>query len=480
MTTIHPVILSGGAGTRLWPLSRAMFPKQFIRFFSRQADSYLAQALKRLPASGGFAAPLVVCNTDHRFLVGDELARHAIVPAAVILEPVARNTAAAIAVAALFASRSDPAAVIAVMPSDHVISDAALFAEAVTRAGRIAETGKLVLFGVVPTSAHTGYGYIRRGAPLGGSTGGETVAAFVEKPDKSRAEDYLASKEYLWNSGIFVLHARTFLDELARLEPSILEAARAALDASADDLGFLRLDAKAFATAPSISVDYAVMERTASAAVLPIDVGWNDVGSWNSLWETATKDEAGNAVEGDAVLDDVQNCFIHRENGLVAALGVENLVIIDTPDALLVADRSRSQDVGKLVQKLKSAGRKEQAQHVRNNRPWGYFETLAISARFQVKKLHVRPGGKLSMQMHHHRSEHWVVVQGTALVTVGDTEQLVRENESVYITATQWHRLENPGKVPLELIEVQIGTYLGEDDILRSDDIYRRAPEETR
>jgi len=480
MSAIYPVILSGGAGTRLWPLSRAMLPKQFIRFFRSQSDSYLAAALKRLPQTAGFQAPLVICNSDHRFLVGDELDRTGVRAEAVILEPVARNTAAAVAVAALMVSRKDPDAAIAVMPSDHVIENQEGFATAVRRAAEIAARGRLVLFGIVPASAHTGYGYIKGGAALDGPGGGLDVAQFVEKPDLARAEAYVASKDYFWNSGIFVLNVRTFLEELGRLEPAILNAAQAAVDKAADDLGFVRLDAQAFAESPSISIDYAVMERTSRAAMVPIDVGWNDVGSWSSLWEIAARDEAGNAVEGDAVLQDVRNCFIHRENGMVAALGVENLVIVDTPDALLVADRSRAQDVAKIVQRLKSAGRKEQAQHVRNTRPWGYFETLSVGGRFQVKKLHVRPGGKLSLQMHHHRSEHWVVVQGTALVTVGDSEQLVRENESVYIIATQWHRLENPGKVPLEIIEVQIGTYLGEDDILRSDDVYKRAPEETR
>jgi mannose-1-phosphate guanylyltransferase/mannose-6-phosphate isomerase len=277
-----------------------------------------------------------------------------------------------------------------------------------------------------------------------------------------------------------VLDVRTFLEELARSAPGVLEAARASLAGANEDLGFLRLDSKAFAASPEISIDYAVMEKTAAAVVLPIDVGWNDIGSWSSLWELASRDAAGNYVHGDAVLEDTRDCYVHSEKSLVSTLGVENLVIVDTPDALLVADKSRAQDVGKLVQRLRQSNRKEQEQHLVNHRPWGYFETLSIGGRFQVKLLHVEPGGKLSMQMHHHRSEHWVVVQGTARVVVGNTEQLVRENESVYIVATQWHRLENPGKVPLELIEVQIGTYLGEDDIVRSDDVYNRAPEETR
>jgi mannose-1-phosphate guanylyltransferase/mannose-6-phosphate isomerase len=461
-------------------MSRAMFPKQFVKFFRSQKDSYLGTTAKRFAAEAGFAPPLVICNSDHRFLVGDELERVGVKPSAIILEPVARNTAPAIAVAALYATRRDPQAILVIMPSDHVIPDSARFTEAVRRAARVAEQGRLVLFGIKPGSAHTGYGYIRQGRPLDESSTASTVAEFVEKPDRARAETYVAAKDYFWNSGIFVLHARTFLEELKRLEPAIFEAAKTALDKASDDLGFLRLDAKAFAASPSISVDYAVMEKTKHAAMLPIDVGWNDIGSWNSLWEVAEHDSNGNAIEGDAVLEDVHDCLIHTERGLVAGIGLRDLVIVDTPDALLVADRSRSQDVGKIVQRLRSEGRKEEAQHVRSTRPWGYFESLASSGRFQVKKLHVRPGGKLSMQMHHHRSEHWVVVQGTARVTVGDNETLVRENESVYITATQWHRLENPGKVPLEIIEVQIGTYLGEDDILRTDDVYKRAADETK
>ena len=290
----------------------------------------------------------------------------------------------------------------------------------------------------------------------------------------------MKSGGYFWNSGIFVLNARTFLDEVARLDPRILEAARAALARAEEDLGFLRLDSKAFAEAPNISVDYAVMEKTDMAAMLPIDVGWNDVGSWSSLWDIAPHDANANYTHGETLLEDTTGCYVHSERSLVATIGVKDLVIVDTPDALLVADKSRSQDVTKIVAALKRSNRKEQEQHLRNFRPWGFFETLNIGTRFQVKLLHVKPGGKLSMQMHHHRSEHWIVVQGTAKVVIGDIERLVRENESVYIFATQWHRLENPGKVPLELIEVQIGTYLGEDDIVRTDDVYHRAPEETR
>ncbi len=481
MTAIYPVILSGGSGTRLWPLSRAMYPKQFIRFFNSQNASFLGSTLLRLTQTDGFEAPTLLCNNDHRFLVKEELERAKVNARAIILEPVARNTAAAIAVAALSIMRENPTAVIVVMPSDHAIKDDKRFAEAVRRAAKVAATGRLVLFGIQPHEPQTGYGYIQQGEALEGFNGGAyKVAAFSEKPNAKTAESYLKAGNYFWNSGIFVMHARTFIDELGRLEPKILEAARGGLSAAVDDLGCVRLDRVAFAQSPNVSVDYAVMEKTASAAMLPIDVGWSDVGSWSSLWDIAPHDQDENYVHGEAVLEDTKGCYVHSERGLISTIGIENLIIVDTPDALLVADKSRSQEVSKIVARLKQSNRKEQEQHLRNYRPWGYFETLSIGQRFQVKLLHVKPGGKLSMQMHHHRSEHWVVVQGTAKIAVGDMEKLVRENESIYIFATQWHRLENPGKVPLEIIEVQIGTYLGEDDIVRTDDVYHRSAEETK
>ena len=475
---IVPVILSGGSGTRLWPLSRSMYPKQFISFFNGRG-SLLGATLRRTDAPG-FSRPIVICNNDHRFLVREELARAAIEPQAIILEPVARNTAAAVAVAALAAVARAPEAVIAVMPSDHEVKDGEAFAAALKRAAELASAGSLVLFGIVPTSAHTGYGYIRRGAALDGPNGGFKVEAFFEKPNAATAETYLADGGYFWNSGIFVLHARTFLSELAQLAPEILAAAQEAFDVASSDLGFLRLDQAAFARSPNISIDYAVMEKTKKAVMVPIDVGWSDVGSWSSLWESAPRDAHNNAVEGDAILVDTENCLVHSERSLVATIGLKDLVIVDTPDALLVADQRRAQDVSGVVARLKEINRKEHAQHIRSYRPWGFFEQLSFGPRFQVKLLHVKPGGQLSMQMHHHRSEHWVVVRGTAKVTIGNAERLMQENESLYITATHWHRLENPGKVPLEIIEVQIGSYLGEDDIVRSDDIYNRAADETR
>jgi len=457
-----------------------MYPKQFIRFFNGQSTSFLGATVRRF-ATQGFSAPILLCNNDHRFLAKEELDRVGVQAREIILEPIARNTAPAIAVAALAVAKEDPDGIIAVMPSDHVIKDESRFLEAVRRAAIVAATGKLVLFGIKPDGPHTGYGYIQKGEALEGFPGGAfKVTAFTEKPDIATAKTYVAGGKHFWNSGIFVLHVRTLIDELARLQPLILEAAGTALEKASPDLGFVRLDRAAFAEAPSTSIDYAVMEKTTEAAMLPVDVGWNDVGSWSSLWDIAPHDEAGNFVNGGAVLEDTSGSYIHSEKSLVATIGVKDLIIVDTPDALLVADKARAQDVSTIVARLKNSNRKEQEQHLRTYRPWGFFETLSIGPRFQVKLLHVNPGGKLSMQMHHHRSEHWVVVQGTAKVVVGENETLVRENESVYIFATQWHRLENPGKVPLEIIEVQIGSYLGEDDIVRTDDIYHRAPEETK
>jgi mannose-1-phosphate guanylyltransferase / mannose-6-phosphate isomerase len=497
MPAIYPVILSGGSGTRLWPQSRSMYPKQFIAFGEPAAGSFLRQTAVRLTERAGFKAPILLANSDHRFLIAEDLARAGVKPLAILLEPTARNTAAAIAAAAVHVAALDPDAVIAVMPSDHVIGDDAAFERAVSAAADIAVSGRLVLFGITPTSPHTGYGYIKLGQSLSGAqlvksktAAAFAVASFREKPDAETAATYLASGDYLWNSGIFVLSVRTIIAELERLQPAILAAAAKAVESAQSDLDFVRLDAKAFAAAPSLSIDHAVMEHTAAAAVMPLSVGWNDIGSWSSLWDIAERDENDNAVIGDAHLLDTRNCYVRTDGSLVATIGVENLVIVDTPDALLVADRSRAQDVGRLVQTLRLAGRREVEQHVRSARPWGFFEQLAVGPGFQVKKLHVKPGGKLSRQMHMHRSEHWVVVRGTARVSrsplggsgeVGqDVDLLVHENKSVYIEASQWHRLENPGRIELEIIEVQLGPYLGEDDIIRSDDIYQRAADETK
>lgn len=477
---VIPIILSGGSGTRLWPVSRASYPKQFISFFNGRDSSLLAATLARLRQASGFAAPIVVCNNHHRFLVAGELEHAGVEAQDIILEPVARNTAPAVAVGALRALRTDPEAIIAVLPSDHLIRDDAGFLAAIGKAAEIAETGRLMLMGVRPDSPHTGYGYIRTGERIG-DTDPEAfaISAFVEKPGEAKARKLIAEQDCYWNSGVFVMKAQTCLDELKRFEPDVLKAATAAMDQSWRDLCFLRLDSEAFASSPEISIDYAIGERTERGAILPIDVGWSDLGSWSSVWQAAPRDKDDNYVHGDAVLKDTRGCCIHSEKALVSTIGVKDLVIVDTPDALLVADRARSQDVSGLVAALRQSNRPEQERHIRNLRPWGYFETLNAGPRFQVKLLHVKPGGGLSLQMHRHRSEHWVVVQGTAKVTIGDTETLLTENESVYILATQWHRLENPGTLPLQIIEVQLGTYLGEDDIVRAEDGDRRAPGET-
>lgn len=477
---ILPVILSGGSGTRLWPLSRALYPKQFVPGLGGDSSALLTSTLTRVAALD-FAAPIVVCNTVHRFLVRDQATRAGIAIDEVVLEPSTRNTAPAIAVSALIAAERDPKTVLAVLPSDHVIGDTDTFRDAVRRAANIAAEGYIALFGIPPSTPHTGYGYIKKGRRIGANAGDVfEVEGFLEKPDLETAESYLEDGSYLWNSGIFVLQADSFLAELAELEPDVLHAAREALGKASKDLGFLRLDSEAFATAPSISVDYAVMEKTDKAIVLPLATSWSDLGSWASLWDMAPRDASDNFVHGDTLIEDTAGCYIRSEKALVVTIGVKDLVIVETQDALLVADKSRSQDVAITVAKLKASGRKEHEHHVRNYRPWGFFETLSSGLRFQVKLLHVVPGGRLSLQMHHHRSEHWVVVTGTARVTVDGSEMLLRENESVYILATQWHRLENPGKVPLEVVEVQMGTYLGEDDITRRHDIYNRGPDEIR
>lgn len=483
---IFPIILSGGAGTRLWPLSRALYPKQFLNL-GNEEESLLEATLQRLPKDQGFDSPVILCNHHHRFLVAHAAASAGVEPAKMILEPVARNTAPAIAVAALAMVEEDPNAVLVVMPSDHIIQNKAGFQDAVKQAADVASKGRLVLFGIPPESPHTGYGYIRRGGDLDGfSDVAYSVDSFREKPDEETAKGYLAEGGYYWNSGIFVLHAQTFIDELNAVNPAVVEAAKAALNGATPDLSFLRLEEERFGESPSISVDYAVMEKTSKAAVLPLDIGWSDVGSWSSLWDIGTHDDNGNvtaglaAQPGQAVMLDTKNTFVHSTRGLVATIGLDNVVIVETPDALLVSDKARSQDVGKVVQQLRADGKHQHEQHLRNHRPWGYFEQLNIGDRFQVKLLHVNPGAELSLQMHHHRSEHWVVVRGTALVTIGDEKKFVRENESVYIVATQWHQLANPGKVPMEIIEVQLGSYLGEDDIMRKNDIYKRRDDETK
>ncbi|MEM8548339.1 MAG: mannose-1-phosphate guanylyltransferase/mannose-6-phosphate isomerase [Pseudomonadota bacterium] len=475
---VFPVVLCGGSGTRLWPLSRRMYPKQFIPMPPQNTHSFLQVTCQRLAPAHGYGAPTLICHTDHRFLVADQMGETAITPRHILLEPEARNTAPAIASATLAIAAENPDAVIAVMPSDHVVADEDAFRRATQVAAQVARDGNICLFGIVPDEPHTGFGYIEAGQAQGAHT--HKVRAFREKPDAATAARYLAAGNYFWNGGIFIFSAQTMLNELAEHAPEVLAGAEQAVREATPDLSFVRLGAEGYAKAPQISIDYAVMEKTDRAVVTPLDAGWSDVGAWSAMHALHESDADGNVAAGDAVLTDSRNTFVHAGGErLVTTLGVDDLVVVDTPDAVLVTKRDASQQVGDLVKSLAALGRAEPAQHNRNHRPWGFFEQLGMGDRFQVKLLHVKPGGQLSLQMHHHRSEHWVVVRGTAQVTCGDDVRFVRENESIYISATEWHRLENPGKVPLEVIEVQIGAYLQEDDIIRSEDRYQRGAQET-
>lgn len=472
---IHPVILSGGVGSRLWPLSREAYPKQLLPLVSER--SLLQETARRLSDSADYAPPVIVCNQEHRFVVADELGKAGIAAAEILLEPVGRNTAPAIAVAALKLAERDPDAVLAVQPSDHVIGDVEAFRKAIGRAAALAARGYLVSFGVVPTRAHAGYGYIRRGEPLDGAEGAHRVAAFVEKPRPAAAERYLAEGGYFWNAGIFVFTARTLLAELGRHAPELVARCRRALEDGRPDLGFFRLEPEAFAANDAISLDYALMEKTDRAAMIPLEVGWSDLGSWNALYELEAKDDANSVLVGDVVAVDAADSYVRAEHRLVAALGVENLVIVELPDAVLVADRGRVDEVGQVLERLRAEGREEALDHAVRYRPWGSYQTLEAGPGYQVKRLLVKPGHRLSLQRHRRRSEHWVVVHGTAWVTNGEACFELAANASTYIPSGQVHRLENRGEVPLEVIEVQTGDYLGEDDIERFDDDYNRAGE---
>ncbi|MDH3451223.1 MAG: mannose-1-phosphate guanylyltransferase/mannose-6-phosphate isomerase [Gammaproteobacteria bacterium] len=466
-TRLIPVILSGGTGSRLWPLSRAQYPKQFIAL-GHATLSLLQATAKRLQACGA-DAPIVVCNNEHRFLVAEQLRGIDQTAAAIMLEPVGRNTAPAITVAALEATRDGEDPMLLVSPADHVIDDDQAFAAALRTALPAARDGNLVTFGVAPTHPETGYGYIKAS-----SRGTSPVESFVEKPDFATAEKYLASGDYYWNSGMFLFLASSYLREIERLAPDILATCREAHAAIVRDLDFLRLDEKAFAACPADSIDYAVMEKTERAFVVPLEVSWSDVGAWDALWSIVDKDDKGNAVRGDVVLQDSENCYVHAQHRLVAAAGVQDHIIVETADAVLVAPRSRAQDVKQLVDRLKAEKREEVNTHKRVYRPWGYYESIDIGERFQAKRIAVKPQCSLSMQMHHHRAEHWIVVSGTARITRGTEEFLLSENESTYIPIATRHRLENPGNIPLKIIEVQSGSYLGEDDIVRFQDAYGR------
>ena len=470
---IYPVILSGGAGTRLWPLSRAVLPKQLLPIVADK--TMLQDTALRVAGLPGLMAPLVVCGNDHRFMVAEQLRAAGITPLGILLEPVGRNTAPAVAAAAHYLKAIDPEAVMLVLPADHVITNTEAFREAVMRAAGLVREGGLATFGIVPQAPETGYGYIRRGAGLPACDGCYRVERFVEKPDLATAEAFVADGGYYWNSGMFMFAAERYLDELVKFAPDIAAAAEKSVATGYRDLDFCRLDEAAFSECPSDSIDYAVMEHTADAVVVPADIGWSDVGSWSALWEVQEHDENGNARRGDVYLDGVKNSLVRAESRIVAVVGVEDIVVVETQDAVLVAHKSQVQRVKQVVEHLKSKERTEHLYHTRVYRPWGHYEGIDAGDRFQVKRITVKPGEKLSLQMHHHRAEHWVVVSGTARVTCGDKISLLSENESTYIPIGMNHRLENPGKLPLHIIEVQSGSYLGEDDIVRFEDIYKRS-----
>ena len=469
---IVPVILSGGSGTRLWPLSRQDYPKQLLPLNS---ETSLLQETARRVSAEGFAAPLVICNQEHRFMVAEQLRAIGIEPAAIALEPAGRNTAPAVIAAALMVAREEPSAQLLVLPSDHRIGDTAAFHEVVGRAARAGDAGMLVTFGIPPTRPETGYGYIRRGAALPGIEGAFAVERFVEKPPLADAEAFLAEGGYDWNSGMFLFPVAALLAEAHRLQPAVVEACEAAVAGAGRDLTFTRLAAEPFAASPSISIDHGVMEQAGTAAVVAAPgLGWSDIGSWHALWETSARDGDGNLLQGDVIAREVSGSYLRAESRLLAVLGLDDVVVVETGDAVLVADRAKSQEVKTIVEQLAAGRRSEATTHTRVYRPWGWYESVNGGERFQVKHICVHPGASLSLQMHHHRAEHWVVVQGTAEVTRGDEVVLLEENQSTYIPIGVTHRLANPGRIELRLIEIQSGSYLGEDDIVRFDDVYGR------
>jgi len=460
-----PIIMAGGSGTRLWPLSRQLNPKQFLPLTGEQ--TMLQETIARLHGIE-HAPPCLICNEQHRFLAAEQLRQMDLEEAAIILEPVGRNTAPAIALGALQAMADGADPVLFVLAADHLIRDVPAFHRAIAQALPLAEAGKLVTFGIAPTHPETGYGYIQRGAaPFG-------MSRFVEKPDLETAKAYLSSGDYCWNSGMFMFRASRYLEELAKFQPAMLQACRDALAKGAKDLLFVRVDQAAFEACPADSIDYAVMEKTDSAAMVVLDAGWSDIGSWSALWEVSPKDAQGNTLKGDVLLQQTRDTLVHASHRLVAVVGVQDLVIVETKDAVMVAHKDKVQDVKLIVDQIKRQGRGEHFNHREVYRPWGHYDSVDSGTRYQVKHITVKPGGKLSVQMHHHRAEHWIVVSGTAKVTNGDSTFLVTENQSTYIPIGQVHALENPGKVPLELIEVQSGGYLGEDDIVRFEDRYGR------
>lgn len=465
----YPAILSGGTGTRLWPLSRAALPKQLLALAGER--TLIQDTVLRVRMEGA-APPLLICNDEHRFLIAEQMREIGVTPAAIVLEPVARNTAPAAAIAALKIAKQQKDGIVLLVPSDHVVRDEQAFARALDIAAGVAAKGGIVTFGIRPSKPETGYGYIETDGEI--APGAYAVARFTEKPDAATAQRWLDDGRHLWNSGMFVFRADAMIEELQQHAPQVLKAARDALAKAKTDLDFLRLDRDAFARAPEISIDYAVMERTKRAAVVPANFGWSDVGSWAALWELAERDGANNSFSGDVLMEDSHGCFVRAEKGVTALLGVEDLVIVVTSDAVLVANRNRAQDVKAIVDRLKARGGSEHLNHPKVFRPWGSFEGIDQGDRYQVKQIVVKPGERLSLQMHHHRAEHWVVVEGAARVTRNDETFTLNENESVFIPRGAKHRLENAGDKPLRLIEVQSGEYLGEDDIVRFEDSYGR------
>lgn len=470
---VHPVILSGGSGTRLWPLSRALYPKQLLPLHSER--SMLQETALRVRDTGRFAPPLLICNGEHRFIAAEQLQAIGIRPKAIVLEPEGRNTAPAAAVAALMLARQDPQALLLILPSDHIIEDAQGFLTAVAQSVPAACSGALVTFGMAPTKPETGYGYIRQGGALPDAAGCFEVRRFVEKPPPADAESMVKEGGWYWNSGMFLFRARTYLDELERFRPGEVAKCRRAIERGREDLDFFRLDPAAFAELNSESIDYAVMEHTKAAAVVPARIGWNDVGSWSALWDIGAKDRSGNVALGRTIAEDTHDCYIRTDGPLIATVGLRDALIVATQDAILVTTKDKAQDVKKVVERLKASGSDQHVSHVRVYRPWGSYQSIDMGDRFQVKQLVVKPGAKLSLQSHAHRAEHWVVVEGTARVTRGDETFDLDVNQSTYIPVRTRHRLENPGRIPLRVIEVQSGEYLGEDDIKRYDDVYGRS-----
>ena len=470
-----PVILSGGAGTRLWPLSRELYPKQLLPLVGER--TMLQETLGRLDGLPRVAPPVLVCNEAHRFMVAEQVRQMGRAAQAIILEPCGRNTAPAVAIAALQARQQGEDPLLLVLPADHLIRDVETFQGVLQSARPAAEEGALVTFGIVPDRPETGYGYIRAEGVGDATAAVLPVAEFVEKPDLATAEEYLARGDFFWNSGMFMFRAGAYLEELERHRPEIHACCRRAFAGMRRDLDFLRLEEEAFAACPADSVDYAVMEQTERGVVLPLDAGWNDIGAWSALWDVRPHDPAGNVCIGDVLTSAARNCYLHATQRLVAAVGVDDLVVVETADAVLVAHREQVQDVKQIVSRLKDSGRGEALLHRRVNRPWGAYEGIDVGERFQVKHITVNPGASLSLQKHHHRAEHWIVVKGTARVIRGDETMLLSENQSTYIPLGAVHRLENPGQIPLEMIEVQSGSYLGEDDIVRLEDHYGREPD---